>query len=212
MTIIIYKYRLFSVDKINMIWKLYIKENIVELSLWTLAAIFVSYPFWTMMLKGIGVEGYNWSGMIITFANYLIFGTIIILFPVVFRLFRGKFPFEYIKYKKLLSGSNLKPDSPDMKEANDISKILNQKVFLVHGHDDGTKETVARFLSKIGLEPVILHEQPNKGRTIIEKFQDYSDVSYAIVLLTPDDIGAAFKKKETLSPRARQNVVFEFVN
>ena len=68
----------------------------------------------------------------------------------------------------------------------------------------------ARFIEKLGLELIVLHEQPNKGRTIIEKFQDYSNVSYAVVLLTPDDRGGvASSKLEEQQPRARQNVIFE---
>jgi len=49
----------------------------------------------------------------------------------------------------------------------------------------------------------------NKGRTIIEKFEDHSNVGYAVVLLTPDDLGATKDKKDELKPRARQNVIFE---
>ena len=85
-----------------------------------------------------------------------------------------------------------------------------KKIFLVHGHDEGTCEAVARFLEKLELEPLILHEQPNKGRTIIEKFVDHSDVPFAIVLLTADDRGGQISEAfETQKPRARQNVIFE---
>src|SRR2546426_382371 len=59
----------------------------------------------------------------------------------------------------------------------------SNRVFVVHGHNHGTKEAVARFLEKLGLDPVILHEKPDAGRTIIEKFSDYSDVHFAVVLL-----------------------------
>lgn len=84
------------------------------------------------------------------------------------------------------------------------------KVFVIHGHDESARETVARFLERLELEPVILHEQPNKGRTIIEKFEEYADVRFAVVLLTPDDVGAVKDREADLLPRARQNVVFEF--
>ncbi len=86
----------------------------------------------------------------------------------------------------------------------------NKDVFLIHGHDDGSKETVARFLSKLGLAPIILHEKPNEGRTIIEKFEDHADVGYAIALFTPDDVGGVAREERYLQPRARQNVIFEF--
>lgn len=85
-----------------------------------------------------------------------------------------------------------------------------KKVFIVHGRDDALKNSVARFLKRLGLEPVILHQQPNKGRTIIEKFLDHSDVGFAVVLLTPDDRGGvADAAPETFRPRARQNVILE---
>jgi predicted nucleotide-binding protein len=83
------------------------------------------------------------------------------------------------------------------------------KVFIVHGRDDGTKQTVARFVEKLGFEAIILHERPNKGRTIISKFREESEgVGFAVVLMTPDDVGKA-RDASDLNPRARQNVVFE---
>jgi predicted nucleotide-binding protein len=84
------------------------------------------------------------------------------------------------------------------------------RVFLVHGHDDGMKQNVARTLSKLGLDPIILHEKPNQGRTIIEKFTEYSNVSFAVVLLSPDDVGGSRSTAPAdLKPRARQNVILE---
>ncbi len=83
-----------------------------------------------------------------------------------------------------------------------------RRVFIVHGHDEGARETIARFLEQLGLEAVILHEQPNKGRTIITKFrEEAADIGFAVVLMTPDDHGG--KAGAATSPRSRQNVVFE---
>jgi predicted nucleotide-binding protein len=83
------------------------------------------------------------------------------------------------------------------------------KVFVVHGHDEGAREGVARFLEKIGLEAILLREQPNRGRTVIEKFVDCArEVGFAVVLLTPDDLGGAASGDAQMS-RARQNVIFE---
>ncbi|MBE5221341.1 MULTISPECIES: TIR domain-containing protein [Pectobacterium] len=84
---------------------------------------------------------------------------------------------------------------------------FSRKVFIVHGHDDGARETVARFLERIGLEAIILHEQANQGRTVIEKVVAHSDVGFAVVLLTPDDEGCV--KGGLHEPRARQNVLLE---
>ncbi|HEX3094363.1 MAG TPA: nucleotide-binding protein [Candidatus Angelobacter sp.] len=95
--------------------------------------------------------------------------------------------------------------------------ISNGKVFIVHGHDHGMKETVARYLSKVGVEPIILHEQADEAQTIIEKFEQHADVSFAVTLFSKDDLGVsnidAQKSSESiesvLRSRARQNVVFE---
>lgn len=84
----------------------------------------------------------------------------------------------------------------------------NNKVFIVHGHDESAKQTVARFLEKCGLEAIILHEQVDGDRTIIEKIECYTDVAFAIILYTPCDIGRAKEGKKGRT-RARQNVVFE---
>ena len=81
-------------------------------------------------------------------------------------------------------------------------------VFLVHGHDSAAKVEVARILERAGVKVTILHEQPNAGRTIIEKFENYAGAAgFAVVLLTPDDEGGPVGGP--MNPRARQNVVGE---
>ena len=82
-----------------------------------------------------------------------------------------------------------------------------RKVFIVHGHDEGARESVARFLDQLNFDPIILHEQASQGRTIIEKIEAHGDVGFAIILLTPDDMGGV--KDGALQPRARQNVLLE---
>ena len=99
------------------------------------------------------------------------------------------------------------------KNNNNFSKSIRtnyevtNNIFIVHGHAEA-EEKVARFLEHLGLSPIILHEQPNDGKTIIEKIEKYSNVGYAIVLYTSCDEGKA-KEEDNLKPRARQNVVFE---
>lgn len=53
---------------------------------------------------------------------------------------------------------------------------LTKKIFVVHGHDNEMKQAVARVLQNLGLEPIILHERPNQGKTLIEKFERDADV------------------------------------
>ncbi len=97
------------------------------------------------------------------------------------------------------------------RQAANVEKpeVPSNRVFVVHGHDDAALQGLARFLEKLGLEAIILKEQPDQGRTIIEKFESSADdVGFAVVLLTPDDIGGAVKAERT-DARARQNVIFE---
>jgi len=97
------------------------------------------------------------------------------------------------------------------KKATSLPKA-GRKIFLVHGHDKQALHETARFLENIvGRKNVIvLGEQPNKGKTIIEKFERYANVGFAVVLLTPDDRGGAAKTAhKNQKPRARQNVIFE---
>ncbi len=89
-----------------------------------------------------------------------------------------------------------------------VSQAASDEIFVVHGHDDAAKNEVARFIQQAGLRPVILHEQPNKGKTVIEKFEGYGGAAgFAVVVLTPDDVGGP--DAANLHPRARQNVVGE---
>ena len=105
------------------------------------------------------------------------------------------------------------PQHPsDNKAISDNSpRTFGAEVFIVHGRDNEAKQTVARFVEQFGIEATILHEKPSGGLTIIEKIEKYSDnAGFAIVLITPDDVGALKDKADDESnPRARQNVIFE---
>ena len=82
------------------------------------------------------------------------------------------------------------------------------QVFIVHGHDDIAKLEMSAFISSLGLQPIILHQQASSGRTIIEKIEYYSNVGFGVVLYTPCDVGSKAGEL-TGNYRARQNVVFE---
>ncbi|WP_280570757.1 nucleotide-binding protein [Chromohalobacter sp. 296-RDG] len=95
---------------------------------------------------------------------------------------------------------------------NTVGNVVSENsnnVFIVHGHNEQTKESSARFVEKLGLNAVILHEQPNEGKTIIEKLEKHTDAAYAVILFTPDDAGSSSSSPEDLQPRARQNVLVE---
>lgn len=109
-------------------------------------------------------------------------------------------------------GSDASVDSGEQEgeEEESEAKRTQHQVFIVHGHDNEMKAEVARFVDRLGLEAVILHEQPNLGRTIIEKLERYATPAYVCVLLSPDDMGYSKSAGSTEArPRARQNVILE---
>jgi len=87
--------------------------------------------------------------------------------------------------------------------------VDGNKIFIVHGRNEAAKQAVARFVTDLGLTPVVLAEQPSRSATVIEKLEKNTDVAFAVVLLTSDDIGKLAGDDAPLAPRARQNVVFE---
>ena len=108
------------------------------------------------------------------------------------------------------------PDPNPSVPSSSPDPLRTNKVFIVHGHDEVSKNSLEVFLHEIGLEPVVLHRQADEGLTVIEKFEKHSDVSYAFILLTPDEI-AYLKSEEHKTDserrkeyRARPNVIFEF--
>lgn len=89
------------------------------------------------------------------------------------------------------------------------STVPGRRVFIVHGKDEAALGVVEGFLRQVGLEPIVLRNQPNAGRTIIEKFEDYADVGFAVVILTPDDAMPPQSGSDRPTFRPRQNVIFE---
>lgn len=90
------------------------------------------------------------------------------------------------------------------------AQSVGTHVFVVHGHDNAAKHELARYIERVGLEAIILDEQPSQGKTIIEKFEHYSEsVGFAVVLLTPDDVSTSKDSPTNTHEQARPNVLFE---
>ena len=99
-------------------------------------------------------------------------------------------------------------NSMDMMNEKAGLKVTNN-VFIVHGHDEQTRNAVELFVKNIDYNPIVLFKEPSKGQTIIEKIEsNVENACFSIVIYTPCDVGRAREDKE-LKPRARQNVVFE---
>ncbi len=98
-----------------------------------------------------------------------------------------------------------------LRKAKELIKERITDIFIVHGHNNQMREQVENYIKcELGLNPIILFKQPNIGRTIIEKFEKYSNVGVAIILVSPDDIG--YSKEQgpgKAKARARQNVILE---
>jgi predicted nucleotide-binding protein len=98
-----------------------------------------------------------------------------------------------------------------------------REIFISHGRDQKAVNELKKLVVEFGFTPVILSEQPSGGRTVVEKLEDYSDVGYAFIILTPDDLGGVTepggvwsrparlrKFLKTAHTRPRMNVVLEF--
>ena len=116
----------------------------------------------------------------------------------------------YINQQQYEASQNLKsPQASAFEPVLTSSGEFNtSQVFIVHGHDELAKLDMSKFISSLGLEPIILHMQASSSRTIIEKIEHYSNVGFGVVLYTPCDIGSKAGDL-TSRHRARQNVVFE---
>lgn len=95
--------------------------------------------------------------------------------------------------------------------SNPVSgKVANKKVFVVYGHDTNARTQLEAMLRRWDLEPLIIDQLVSSGQTIIEKLEEYTNqVSFGIVLATPDDIGYPRSDETKKQYRARQNVVLE---
>jgi predicted nucleotide-binding protein len=88
------------------------------------------------------------------------------------------------------------------------------RVFLVHGRNDRWKQAVVDVLEHAGSHAVVvLSERANGHGTVVEQFgQPGAGSSFAVVLLTADEVGAPQVESDQepfFSPRACQSVVFE---
>lgn len=155
----------------------------------------INPPFWTLMVPIISItsNAHLQDRILIAGANLSIVRERVYKEP---DLIKTLIDTQIMRFEKLLEATTENCDKS------------NNKVFIVHGHDTGKKETVARFLESQDIKAIILHEQDDEGETIMTKLEKNADVDFAIILYTQDDKGND-KNKEGFNYRARQNVVFE---
>lgn len=97
-------------------------------------------------------------------------------------------------------------ESSSVPVANHVATQSNE-IFIVHGHDNEMKLDVARTITNLGLHPIILHEQPNGGKTIMEKFEANAlAVNFAIILLSPDDMAYPSGNRHPIQGHPRHRI------
>lgn len=98
------------------------------------------------------------------------------------------------------------------KSGGNTTTAVSRKVFVVYGHDSAAKTQLEAMLRRWDLDPLILDQLPSEGQTLIEKLEKYAgseNVSFAVILATPDDEGYPCGREDEKKFRARQNVVME---
>jgi len=98
-------------------------------------------------------------------------------------------------------------------EVNDeqitFMKPTSNKVFIVHGHGEAILNELRDFLKESGIKPVILSDEPDKGKMVMEKFEYYAGYSgFTFVIMTKDDLVTVMKDEKTYK-QGRPNVFFE---
>ncbi len=76
------------------------------------------------------------------------------------------------------------------KKPSMVRSAVTRNVFVVHGHDEAAKQEVARLLEKLDLHVRILHERPDKGKTVIEKLEE----NVFFILKYPMNLKIEFKR------------------
>lgn len=118
-----------------------------------------------------------------------------------------------VAFYKVLRGENI--SAVTAPQVTFVPSAANKKIFIVHGHDENSLRDLELFLMKLGLDPYILKNNVESGKTIIEALEQriVYDSAFGIVLMTPCDVGASKtdyeKDKTCLKSRARQNVILE---
>jgi predicted nucleotide-binding protein len=103
--------------------------------------------------------------------------------------------------------------APDGAPERTRARGVDNRIFIVYGHDVAARDALELVLRRMEMEPIILGKLPAAGDTIIEKLMSYlgreGQIGFACVLLTPDDEGHAQGAPEAKKYRARQNVILE---
>lgn len=100
---------------------------------------------------------------------------------------------------------------PELFEKRSTEEVIHQRqnIFIIHGKEEAKwRELKDIFKDTFKLNPIILQEQADSGKTLIEKFEHYATTcSYAVAIFTPDD--EVLDKNGEKYLQARPNVIYE---
>lgn len=175
------------------------------------------YKFWTdynseMLKQVFNIESNDYMNSY-NQAGYTIIGQMGVVENNPLQTFKNLVKFKLDNLNSLLRRADLLKSQLTINTSNSNAEfktsLSKTEVFIVHGHNEDAKTKTARFIEKLGLKPIILHEQASGSKTVIEKIETFSNVGFGIVLYTPCDIGGKNEENPNYKNRARQNVVFE---
>lgn len=87
---------------------------------------------------------------------------------------------------------------------------MSKRAFIVFGHNRVIFQQVVDCLNNRNFESVFIDDEDKITETIIETIETkLQSCQFAVCIWTPDDVGGKRGEDLPLSPRARQNVVFE---
>jgi predicted nucleotide-binding protein len=140
----------------------------------------------------------------------------------------GKKPIPLLNNKSDFWGDDTNPMIYEIPRESYIRDLTKEKVFIIHGHAELQALQLKDYLHSKNVTAFRLKELTHNGKTIFEQIEyAQKNCSYAIAILTPDDVGcekialnrylgdkSAPKEKinrisEIFSERVRENVLFE---
>ena len=124
----------------------------------------------------------------------------------------GRVRFDYwasVMFPSLLQEKIRSEVAAGVIETAGATSFGSKNVFIIHRHSESARTQLCALLSSLGLTPIVLAEQTERGMTVIEKFEYHAPLcSFAFALITPDDKIGGLTNTDSRW-RARQNVIFE---
>jgi predicted nucleotide-binding protein len=131
---------------------------------------------------------------------------------VIDNILKGKVKGVYVCTEEFIAPTPKTPAAPQAQPAAASTPTgTPRRIIVVSGADETMKQTMTLALRKLGLASVVMSEEPAQGKKLVDRFKEYADVGFAVVLLSPDIY--VYPKGEEATKRERtprQDVTFMF--